>query len=118
MGISWDHLGALSTAQAYRLGVLGASDVRSVSGPVRVVLTADGLHRGLRSLRVTDAGGAVYTVEYRAPVGDDAWLGSDWRGLRPGVLVRRQDPSSDPTQTLLLDGSPSPWASFGRDWDE
>ena len=75
-------------------------------GPVRATLTAVGERAGLRSLRI-DLGGTTYVVEYRAAVGADAWLGSDWRGLAPGVLVRRSDPDGG-GQTLLLDGTPSP----------
>jgi Flavoprotein len=118
MGVSWDHLGTLSTAQAYRLGAIGPGEVVTVAGPARVTLSAAGLHQGLQSVRITDPGGGVYVVEYRAAVGDDTWLARNWRDLRPGVLVRRDDPESDPTQTLLLDASPSSAARFAADWDE
>jgi hypothetical protein len=67
---------------------------------------------------VIDPGGGTYVVEYRGAVGEDAWLASNWRGLRAGVLVRRDDPEGDPAQTLLLDASPSPAARFATDWDE
>ena len=116
MGVSWDQLGTLSTAQAYRLGVLQGPDVATVSAPARATLTAVGEHAGLRSLRVT-VSGVIYVVEYRAAVGDDAWLRSDWRGLKPGVLVRRADPDGQ-GQTLLLDATPSPGAASSADWDE
>jgi hypothetical protein len=118
MGVSWEHLGTLSTAQAYRLGALPGAQVRTVSAPARVPLSAVGAGTGIRSLRVYAPGGRTYVVEYRAAVGADAWLADDWRGLRPGVLVRRDDPEDDGTQTLLLDGSPSPAAQFARDWDQ
>jgi hypothetical protein len=118
MGVSWEHLGTLSTAQAWRLGALPAAQVTTVSGPARVTLTGIGVGTGVRSLRVSAPGGATYVVEYRAAVGADAWLAHDWRGLRPGVLVRRDDPQDDGAQTLLLDASPSPAARFGDDWDE
>ena len=108
--------GTLSTAQAYQLGALDGRAVATVTGPVRATLTAVGEHTGLRSLRV-DAGGATYVVEYRAAVGADAWLGANWRGLRPGVLVRRSDPDGG-GQTLLLDGTPSRAAGFDTDWEE
>ncbi len=117
MGISWERLGTLSTAQAYRLGVLGDGGVTTVTGPARVTLTAVSLHAGLRSLRVRTPSGVVYTVEYRPARGDDAWLAGDWRGLRPGVLVRRDDPAGESGQTLLLDASPSRVGGFERDWD-
>ncbi len=117
MGVSWEQLGTLSTAQAYRLGVLGDGGVATVSEPVRVTLTAVSLHAGLRSLRVRTPSGATYTVEYRPALGDDAWLAGGWRGLRPGVLVRRDDPAGDTGQTLLLDATPSKVSTFERDWD-
>jgi hypothetical protein len=118
MGVSWEHLGTLSTAQAWRLGALPSAQVTTVSGPASVPLTAVGLATGVRSLRVREPGGGTYVVEYRAAVGADAWLADDWRGLRPGVLVRRDDPQDDGTQTLLLDGSPSRAARFAGDWDQ
>jgi len=117
MGISWDNIGSLSTAQAYRLGALDG--VLAVSGPTRAVLRPVSGRAGVRSLRVTDPDGAVYVVEYRPASGADSWLGtaSDWRGLRPGVLVRRIDPQ-DPTRILLLDATPSPSALDPADHDE
>ncbi len=115
MGVSWDHLGSLSTAQAYRLGVMQGPDVEAVSVPTRATLNAVGGHAGLRSMRVT-VSGVTYVVEYRAAVGDDAWLRSDWRGLAPGVLVRRDDPDGQ-GQTLLLDATPSAGAPSSADWD-
>jgi hypothetical protein len=118
MGVSWDHLGTLSTAQAYRLGALPAGSVATITRPSRATLTAVGLHDGLRSLRVADPGGGTYVVEYRGAVGDDGWLAKNWRGLRAGVLVRRDDPEGGPGQTLLLDGSPSPASRFTTDWQE
>jgi hypothetical protein len=117
MGVSWEQLGTLSTAQAYRLGVLGSDAVTTVTAPTRVMLTAVSLHVGLRSLRVRTPAGVTYTVEYRPAVGADAWLATDWRGLRPGVLVRRDDPEGEAGQTLLLDASPSRSAAFATDWD-
>jgi hypothetical protein len=117
MGISWDNLGTLSTGQAYRLGLLGATQVRNVSAPARVALRAVSGHTGLQSLRIHDPSGATYLVEYRPASGADAWLNTsaDWRQLRPGVLVRRIDPA-DPTQTLLLDPTPSA-TDPDADWD-
>jgi hypothetical protein len=118
MGVSWDHLGTLSTAQAFRLGALGRGTTATITTPARATLTAVGLHEGLQSLRVTDPAGGTYIVEYRGAIGDDAWLARNWRGLRPGVLVRRDDPEGDLAQTLLLDATPSPAARFAADWDE
>jgi hypothetical protein len=119
MGISWGNLGTLSTAHAYRLGLLGTGSVLSVNGPARAVLRSVSGRAGLRSLRITDPDGAVYVVEYRPAAGADSWLdtAADWRGLRPGVLVRRIDPQ-DPTRTLLLDATPSRAALVATDRDE
>jgi hypothetical protein len=118
MGISWDNLGTLSTAHAFRLGVLGTDQVRTVTGPARVVLQPVSTRIGLRSLRIKDPAGATYVVEYRPASGTDSWLGTsdDWRGILPGVLVRRVDPA-DATQTLLLDPTPSTGSAAGSDWD-
>ena len=52
MGVSWEHLGTLSTAQAWRLGALPATQVETVAAPASVTLTAVGLGSGVRSLRV------------------------------------------------------------------
>lgn len=107
MGISWDNLGSLSTAHAYQLGLLGSGAVMTARAPVRVTLRPVSTRSGIRSLRVIEASGAVYVLEYRPASGADAWIGTqaDWRGLRAGVLLRRVDPE-DPTQTLLLDATP------------
>ncbi len=123
MGVSWDRLGTLSTAQAYRLGVLPAARIVATTQPVAVTLNPVGSASGVVSLRVTDPTGVTYVVEYRPAVGREAWLGSrtlDWRGLRPGVLVRRTDPTrgSDPAQTLLLDATPSHRSGYAEDYDE
>ncbi|WP_143448782.1 reprolysin-like metallopeptidase, partial [Kineosporia sp. A_224] len=113
MGISWDRLGSLSTAHAYALGLLPTGAVESVGAPVSAELAPVSATTGLRSLRVVDPAGPTYVVEYRAATGRDAYLAGNWAGLRPGVVVRRADPS-DATQTLLLDLTPS-W----RDgWDD
>lgn len=116
MGISWDRLGSLSTAHAYRLGLLGRDDVRTVASPETVELAPVSAASGLRSLRVEDPAGGVYVVEYRTAAGRDAWLGVNWPGLRAGVLVRRTDPA-DGLQTLLLDGSPTAGPGWRSDVD-
>jgi hypothetical protein len=118
MGVSWDRLGSLSTAHAFRLGLLGPDTVTSVASPATVELgplSATG--GGLRSLRVVDPAGGTYVVEYRTASGRDAYLASNWAGLRPGVVVRRDDPLGDASQTLLLDASPSPFAAWDVDTD-
>ncbi len=118
MGISWDRLGSLSTAHAFRLGLLGPDAVTTVAAPATVGLLPLSSHgAGLRSLRVSDPAGRTYVVEYRTASGRDAYLASNWAGLRPGVVVRRDDPLGDSSQTLLLDASPSPSAAWDEDMD-
>jgi hypothetical protein len=118
MGISWENLGSLSTAHAYRLGLLPASAVVSTHGPARVTLRPVSTRVGVRSLRIQDSSGATYVVEYRPARGADAWIGTaaDWHGLRPGVLIRRTDPD-DSAATLLLDPTPSAHATADQDVD-
>jgi hypothetical protein len=116
MGISWENVGSLSTAHAYRLGLLGTGSVATTRGPARTTLRPVSTRTGVRSLRVLDPAGGIYVVEFRPAAGADSWLGTatDWRGLHPGVLLRRVDPQ-DPTQTLLLDPTPSGSASADAD---
>jgi hypothetical protein len=118
MGISWENLGSLSTAHAYRLGLLTSSAVVTARDrPARVTLRPVSTRVGVRSLRIQDPTGATYVVEYRPASGADAWLGTsaNWRELRPGVLLRRIDPE-DAGSTLLLDPTPS-GGSGGADGD-
>ena len=123
MGVSWDRLGTLSTAQAYRLGVLPKAQFTTLSGPGATTLRPVGSKQGVVSLRISDPAGVTYIVEYRPAAGSESWLGSralDWRGLRPGVLIRRTDPTrgTDLAQTLLLDATPSRPAGYADDFDE
>lgn len=102
MGTSWQTLGSLAAPQAERLGLLSSTSMLRTSTPTKVRLlpmTRD----GLRVLRI-DEPDASYYVEYRTPTMWDSWLGSNWRGLDAGVLVRRHNPDSS-GGTLLLDGS-------------
>ena len=117
MGISWDRLGSLSTAHAFALGLLPPDAVSTVEAPVTVDLAPVSATSGLRSLRVVDPAGPTYVVEYRAPVGRDAYLTDNWAGLSPGVVVRRADPAGG-GQTLLLDATPSAAARWDADLDE
>lgn len=118
MGVSWRQLGSLNAPQAAWLGVLPAADLRSFEAddePDPVTLAPLGTRTGPRAVRLTDAEGAAYWLEYRAATGADAWLGraaTNPYGLETGVLLRRE--AEFPDTSLLLDGSPS--ASSG--WDE
>ncbi|WP_448626975.1 reprolysin-like metallopeptidase [Geodermatophilus sp. URMC 64] len=118
MGASWSALGALSAVQADRLGVLpaaarldlapgapaGSHDLAPLAGPA-----------GTRAIRLTAADGAVYWLEYRAPVGQDAWLGTGDNRFRldTGVLLHRA--GAFPDTSLLLDGTPAPAAGWDGD---
>ncbi|MGY1832665.1 reprolysin-like metallopeptidase [Geodermatophilus sp. SYSU D01180] len=115
MGVSWDRIGTLTAAQADRLGVLPAAAVQDAGeGTTTVTLAPLGGGTGTRALRLTDAPGTDYWLEYRTAVGRDAWLVSDNRyRLDSGVLLRRA--GGMPDTSLLLDGSPSAAAGWEAD---
>ena len=80
--------------QAARLGVLpaGRSSELTVQGSATAVRWPRCPGRtGTRALRLADADGVDYWLEYRTAAGRDAWLGTgDNRfGLEAGVLLRR-----------------------------
>lgn len=119
MGASWEHVGSLNAAQAAHLGVLPASaeqsfasDRVSVGGATLAPLSGS---TGTRAVRLTDAAGADYWLEYRSASGQDAWLGTtDNRfGLQTGVLLHRS--GQLPDTSLLLDGTPSKAAAWPGD---
>ncbi|WP_176946337.1 reprolysin-like metallopeptidase [Blastococcus aurantiacus] len=118
MGVSWSQLGSLNALQAARLGVLPAGALRSLDvhdDAAPVVLAPTGTRTGTRALRLTDAEGTDYWLEYRTATGADAWLGraaSNPYRLETGVLLRRE--AEFPDTSVLLDGTPS--ASSG--WDD
>ncbi|MGZ4659630.1 MAG: reprolysin-like metallopeptidase [Blastococcus sp.] len=118
MGVSWGELGSLNAPQAARLGVLPAAQQQalSVRDAQRTLTLAPLAGRtGTRALRLTDAAGTRYWLEYRAATGDDAWLGTPANryGLQAGVLLHR---SGDlPDTSLLLDGTPAPAAGWDAD---
>jgi hypothetical protein len=118
MGASWGQLGSLNAAQAARLGVLPAGQVRSLSlqsGSTAVTLAPLAGRAGTRAVRLTDADGFDYWLEYRTPTGRDAWLGTgnSFR-LDAGVLLRQAGPNL-PDTSLLLDGTPAPAAGWDAD---
>ena len=120
MGASWEQMGALTSAQAARLGVLPAAaqqDFSSTSaGTYQADLSPYAGGTGTRAIRLTDTAGEDYWLEYRVPTGQDAWLGSpteDRFGLQAGVLLHRTGDATD--TSLLLDGTPS--AAGGWDGD-
>ena len=77
MGVSWAQLGSLNAPQAARLGVLPAAAQAglSVRGTATSVhLAALSGRTGTRALRLTDASGVVYWLEYRSATAQDGWL--------------------------------------------
>ncbi|MGY1754902.1 reprolysin-like metallopeptidase [Blastococcus sp. SYSU D01042] len=119
MGASWRQLGSLSAPQAALLGVLPAGatlDLGVHDAPTEVVLGPLGARTGTRALRLVDAEGTAYWLEYRSPTGRDAWLGRPAENryrLEPGVLLRRA--ASFPDTSVLLDGTPSAAAGWDTD---
>jgi hypothetical protein len=118
MGVSWGPLGTLNAPHAAALGLLPAAEqvaLSASSAPVRVTLVPVSAASGTRALRITDAGGVRYWVEYRQASGRDAWLGSSANGLglQSGVTVRRA--AGQPDTSMLLDGSPSAPSAWTAD---
>ncbi len=119
MGVSWRQLGSLNAPQAARLGVLTTGATESVDvddEPATVDLTPLGGRTGTRAVRLTDATGTAYWLEYRTATGADAWLGraaQNLYGLETGVLLRRE--AEFPDTSVLLDGSPSASAAWDDD---
>src|SRR4051812_22667891 len=121
MGASWSRLGSLNAPQAARLGVLPTAQQQALTvqgRPTTVTLAPFSGRAGTRALRLTDAEGVDYWLEYRTATGRDAWLGTaDNRyRLQSGVLLRRG--GGLPDTSVLLDGTPSPTAGWGTDLQE
>ena len=121
MGVSWARLGTLNAPQAARLGVLPAAQQQALTQQGRattVTLAPFAGRTGIRALRLTDADGVDYWLEYRTATGRDAWLGTtDNRyHLQTGVLLRRA--GGLPDTSLLLDGTPSAAAGWRTDLQE
>ncbi|MGY1783285.1 reprolysin-like metallopeptidase, partial [Geodermatophilus sp. SYSU D01036] len=121
MGVSWDEVGSLNAPQAARLGLLPASaqvQVASSTPGGSWTLAPMGGRSGTRVLALTAADGSRYWVEYRTPVGQDAWLGDEWRnwvGVEAGVLVHETGPGPAGDTSLLLDGTPSAQSQWPAD---
>jgi hypothetical protein len=116
MGVSWAQLGSLNAPQAARLGVLPAAAQQSVDvrgNAATLTLAPFSGAGGTRALRLTDAEGVDYWLEYRTATGRDSWLGTSANRyrLQTGVLLRRA--GGLPDTSLLLDGTPAAAA----DWD-
>jgi hypothetical protein len=119
MGVSWSQLGTLNAAQAALLGAVPAGQERDLTvGDAATTVTLAPLagRSGTRALRLTDAEGYAYWLEYRTATGQDAWLGTGANrfGLESGVLLRRA--GGMPDTSLLLDGTPTAAAGWSGDY--
>ncbi|WP_155858837.1 reprolysin-like metallopeptidase [Candidatus Blastococcus massiliensis] len=119
MGASWKHLGSLSAPQAALLGALPASGTRHLGvhdAPESLLLAPLATGSGTRAIRLTDAEGTDYWLEYRSATRQDSWLGSPAEnryGLDSGVLLRRS--ATFPDTAVLLDGTPAAAAGWDAD---
>jgi hypothetical protein len=117
MGVSWAQLGTLNVAQAALLGVLPPAQQQALSvwdAAGTATLSPLSSRSGTRALRLTDAEGVDYWIEYRTPIGQDGWLSSANRfSLDSGVLIRRA--GGLPDTSVLLDGTPSTAAGWDGD---
>jgi len=118
MAVSWQNQGFLNASHLRYLGLLGDDEVAPTdNGTVTLAPLASG--SGTRALTLYD-GANRYVVEYRAAVGQDAWMSSmpGWGSV--GVTVRKDfDPAASSSftarESLLLDGRPgTPDSSFGE----
>jgi hypothetical protein len=119
MGASWGQLGSLNALQAADLGVLPAAAQQDLSvwgRAAAVTLAPLGGRTGTTALRLTDADGVDYWLEYRTATGQDAWLARNRgiHGLEAGVLLRRA--GAFPDTSLLLDPTPSAASSWDADF--
>ena len=113
MAVSWGIQGYLNASHLRHLGVLGASEqlAPTVDGTATVVPLETGT--GLRVLTLSD-GATKYVVEFRQAVGRDAWMATVNGWGAPGVTVRREFDTSQPSaaafagyESYLLDGDPA-----------
>src|SRR5829696_296969 len=119
MGGSWGRLGSLTAPQADRINLLPAAQTRSLTvhdAPGTTTLAPLSGRTGTRAVRLTDAEGVDYWLEYRTASGRDEWLGTgeDARRLDAGVLLRRA--GAMPDTSVLLDGTPGPAAGWDADY--
>jgi hypothetical protein len=118
MGVSWQQVGTLNTAQQAYLGLLPDGeqtrvDAGGTGGSVTLLPVSSSA--GLRALQLVDSAGTPYWLEYREASGQDAWLGDGRNApqLDSGVTLRRSSPQ--PNTSLLLDATPSAVSGWGSD---
>lgn len=121
MGASWDQVGSLNAAQSARLGFLPSGQVQAVgasdAGGTYTLAALSG-STGTRAIRLTAPSGTVYYLEYRAPSGQDSYLGDaglNWPGLQSGVLLHRVETSSTADSSMLLDPTPTAGSDYASD---
>jgi hypothetical protein len=106
MGFSGTYKGTLNAPHAAKLGFLPSPQQASVNAQDNVTRTytllPTGGRTGLRAIRLVDADGVAYWLEYRTATGQDAWLSGS--GLQTGVQLRRANAGSH--TSLLLDATP------------
>ena len=117
MGVSWGQMGSLNAPQAARIKLLPASQIQSLTvqgAAATTTLAPLAGGTGTRALRLTDAEGVGYWMEYRTATGRDAWLGT---GRPPRAGLRRAPAPGRPLPdtSVLLDGTPA--AATGWDAD-
>jgi hypothetical protein len=117
MGVSWSQTGTLNAPQAALLGVLPQHQQQALTvrdGATTATLAPVSGRGGTRAVRLTDAEGVDYWLEYRTATGRDGWLASANRfGLDSGVLLRRA--GDLPDTSVLLDGTPTAATGWDRD---
>ncbi|WP_324274296.1 hypothetical protein [Blastococcus brunescens] len=119
MGVSRSLMGSLTVPQAARIGLLPAAQIQALTVQDAVTTTTlaplSGT-TGTRALRLTDAAGSVYWLEYRTATGQDGWLGTDAdrHRLETGVLLRRA--GTLPDTSVLLDATPGPASAWETDF--
>ena len=119
MGASWARMGSLNAPQAARLKLLPAAQQQSLSvqdATTTVTLAPLSGRSGTRALRLTDAKGTVYWLEYRTSSLRDEWLGTGENvyRLQQGVLLRRA--GAMPDTSVLLDGTPGAAVGWAGDF--
>ncbi|MFN8147595.1 MAG: hypothetical protein U0R76_09040 [Candidatus Nanopelagicales bacterium] len=112
MALSWNYQGFLNASHLRVLGLLDATAEATPTDNGSVDLAPLETGAGQRVLTLSD-GATRYVVEYRQPVGLDAWMTkvSGWGG--PGVTVRKEldltqagTAAYDSIESYLLDGNP------------
>ena len=118
MGISWNNQGFLNAVHLRSLGLFASGGQATPADTASIDLAPLETGTGTRILTLSD-GGTHYVVEFRRPIGRDAWLATYPSWGSSGVTIRREfDPTAgtgfSPIESYLLDGDPStPDADFG-----